>query len=29
RWEKKLENYLGLLHLSCAFITYRVAGLLR
>ena len=28
RWEKKPENYLGLLHLVCAFITYRAAGLL-
>ncbi len=28
RWEKKLENYLGLLHLVCAWITYRSAGLL-
>lgn len=27
RWEKKTENYLGLVHLSCAFITYRAAGL--
>ena len=29
RWEKKPENYFALLHLVCAFITYRVAGLLR
>ena len=29
RWEKKLENYLGFLHLTCALITYRAAGLLR
>jgi putative transposase len=29
RWEKKPENYLGLLHLVCAFLTYRAAGLLR
>jgi putative transposase len=29
RWDKKVENYLGLLHLACAFITYRAAGLLR
>lgn len=29
RWEKKLENYLGFLHLACALITYRAAGLLR
>ena len=28
RWEKKPENYLGLLHLVCAFLTYRAAGLL-
>lgn len=28
RWEKKLENYLGLLHLVCAWITYRAANLL-
>ena len=27
RWEKKVENYLGLLHLVCAIITYRCAGL--
>jgi putative transposase len=27
RWEKKTENYLGLLHLVCAVITYRCAGL--
>jgi putative transposase len=27
RWEKKTENYLGLLHLVCAVITYRGAGL--
>ena len=27
RWEKKAENYLGLLHLVCALITYRCAGL--
>ncbi len=25
RWEKKAENYLGLLHLVCAVITYRCA----
>jgi len=29
RWEKKLENYLSFLHLACALITYRAAGLLR
>ena len=28
RWEKKPENYLGLLHLTCAIITWRAAGLL-
>ena len=28
RWEKKPDNYLGLLHLVCAFITYRAADLL-
>jgi putative transposase len=28
RWEKKAENYLGLLHLVCALITYRATGLL-
>jgi hypothetical protein len=28
RWEKKVENYFGMLHLVCAFITYRCAGLL-
>jgi putative transposase len=28
RWEKKVENYLGQLHLACAFITYQAAGLL-
>lgn len=27
RWEKKAENYLGLLHLVCGLITWRVAGL--
>lgn len=27
RWEKKIENYLGLLHLVCAIITYHCAGL--
>ena len=29
RWEKKLENYLGFLHMACAIITFRAAGLLR
>jgi putative transposase len=28
RWEKKPQNYLALLHLVCAFLTYRAAGLL-
>lgn len=28
RWEKKAENYLGLLHLACALITFRRAGVL-
>lgn len=28
RWSKKSENYLALLHLSCAYITYGQAGLL-
>jgi transposase len=27
RWEKKTENYLALLHLVCAVIAYRDAGL--
>ena len=27
RWERKVANYLGLLHLVCAVITYRCAGL--
>jgi transposase len=29
RWDKKVCNYLGFLHLACAYITYRQAGLLR
>ena len=28
RWDKKVRNYLGFLHLACAFITYRQSGLL-
>jgi putative transposase len=28
RWEKKADNYLGLLHLACAIITYRRAQVL-
>ena len=27
RWEKQPANFLGLLHLVCALITYRAAGL--
>ncbi len=27
RWEKKIENYLAMLHLECALITLRSAGL--
>lgn len=27
RWEKKPENYLALLHLTCGLIAYRAAGL--
>ena len=27
RWEKKPENYLGLLHFVCAIITFRLSGL--
>ena len=29
RWDKKVLNYLGFLHLACAYITYLHAGLLR
>jgi putative transposase len=29
RWDKKVGNYLGFLHLACAYITYRQSGLLR
>ena len=28
RWEKKPENYIAMLHLACACITYRALGLL-
>jgi putative transposase len=28
RWEKKSANYLAFIHLACACITYRAAGLL-
>ena len=27
RWEKKVENYLGMLHFACAFICFRAAGI--
>jgi len=27
RWEKKAQNYIALLHLVCAIITYRATGL--
>lgn len=27
RWEKKVENYLAMLHFACAIITFRCAGL--
>lgn len=27
RWEKGVENYLGFLHLACAWITFRAGGL--
>jgi len=27
RWEKKIENYLAMLRLTCAWITFRAAGL--
>ncbi len=27
RWEKKAENYLAMLHLACAWITFRAAKL--
>ena len=26
RWEKKKANYLGMLHLACAWMTFRAAG---
>ena len=28
RWEKKRENYLAMIHLACAWITYRQAGII-
>ena len=27
RWERKIENYLAMIHLACAWITFRAAGL--
>jgi len=27
RWEKKIENYLAMLHFACAFICFRAAGI--
>lgn len=27
RWEKKKANYLGFIHLACAFISFRAAGI--
>jgi len=27
RWEKKKENYLAMLHIACAYITYHATGL--
>jgi len=27
RWEKNVENYLALLHVACAWMTFRAAGL--
>lgn len=28
RWEKKKDNYVAMLHLACAFISFRAAGVL-
>ena len=28
RWEKNVDNYLGMLHLTCAWITFRAAGVI-
>ena len=28
RWEKRLDNYIAMLHLACAHITYRAAGVI-
>jgi putative transposase len=27
RWEKRIENYIGMLHFACAWITYRRSAL--
>ncbi|AKB78703.1 Mobile element protein [Methanosarcina horonobensis HB-1 = JCM 15518] len=27
RWKKKIENYMAMLHLACACITFRATGL--
>jgi putative transposase len=27
RWEKKMENYIAMLHFACALITYRSGGI--
>ncbi len=27
RWEKKVENYLAMVHFACAYIAFRAAGL--
>lgn len=27
RWEKKVENYLAMIHFACAYIAFRAAGL--
>ena len=28
RWEKKVENYVAMLHFACAWITFRAAGVI-
>ena len=28
RWEKEVANYLGMVHLACAWITFRAAGVI-
>ncbi len=28
RWEKKVDNYLAMLHFACAWITFRAAGVI-